>query len=187
MEFGHIVTQCLDNMRSLVFQKNFSDYDALDYQICLSLHNLRLYCAFTDEPQHRMIDWKSYIIDKINAFICKRNTLYAKSHPYFYSELGLNGPMGIVLYLTNIPECFKCYDDIGEQHAPSNLEIRSQCGECDKWHEEIVLSRMCDIHAPWRCHECGGCHMRAVSTSQRTYRRSAFSYKHKLSFRPLKV
>lgn len=179
MDYGQNVVSCLERLRLLAIQQDPVKWETIDHSINNGIHNLRLYCAFSDEPRPKVNDWKLYVLGRMNTFICLRNMLLADIRPR-NNEHGENGPLGIILYLTNIPECIKCYNDEGKQKTPSTLEILSQCVTCNKLCDTVVLSKLCDIHAPWRCKKCGSFDMIAVQVQDEKQLRRSLSMKWRL-------
>jgi hypothetical protein len=164
MDFENEVLNCLLNMKRLILQKNALHWAALDFYIYAAVHNMRLFSAFSDRTRPNIQIHKDYAISKLNTYICIRNKMYSMLHPHFNSELGNNGPLGIILYLTNIQECLKCYTVLGLQEVPLSFNIRSQCSKCLCLFEPHILSKLCDIHGPRRCHMCGS--FKIVATQQ---------------------
>ena len=155
MEYENVVIKCLEELRHLALKPNPFEWDVVDYQIYLGAHNLRLFCAFSDEARSTIDEWKLYVIARLNIFIMLRNTMLSSACPTFSGEFGKNGPLGILLYLANIPDCACCYNDDGTQELHETFGVKSHCASCKRLCEPVVLSALCDVHAPWKCRACG--------------------------------
>lgn len=166
MEYRNNVLSCLENLKNMVLRPNPdpTHWVSIDFNIYAGIHNLRLYCAFSNKARSNLLDWKQYVIDRMNVFIVHRNRMFTKLYPHFNSQYSVNGPLGIILYLTNIPECVQCYNDDGKPSVPKNLGLKSRCAECNTVNNIMVVSKFCDLHAPWKCPLCGSCHLVAIDS-----------------------
>lgn len=148
-DYKNITNKTINKLIDLSTYSSIS-WKTLDYMVRSVVHNLRLYCSFTDDRTESINMFRGVTLSKLNDLILIRNTklVSLQLSKEMISEIEnckKHGPLGIVLYLSPIK--------ISKSPASSKTSFCMYCKRIVK-PADLILTDEYDVFAPWTCPKC---------------------------------